>query len=127
MVNLPDKGVIVPLDTIKTICLANRMENTWIIIEQDPPKNPFKSDGCSLWPDSWGSDDLYPACLKHDIKYWAGYIGDHVLRLKADLELSIDVLVITNNVYLSLTMFSGVRIGGKGVFRQKFSWAFGRI
>lgn len=124
---LPKKGVIVNLDQLKLICVEYNMMDTWKTIELDPPKNPFKTDGCTMWPDNWKSHDIYPCCVKHDIRYWCGYPGDSVKRLIADFELGIDVVTVTKNVSLSLMMFQGVRAGGSDMFNQHFSWAFGRI
>jgi hypothetical protein len=36
---------------------------TW---EPPLPPNEFKSDGCSLWPDSEWVD----CCVEHDVNYW---------------------------------------------------------
>jgi hypothetical protein len=63
----------------------------WAKIEKDPPKKPFKSDGCSMWFDTWKGISLYPACFLHDLKYWAGYPGEDVERLISDAELMMDV------------------------------------
>lgn len=126
MIVLPKKGVVVPLDLIKKICLESNIMDLWAIIEGDPPKREFKSDGCSIWPDNWAGNDLYPACFMHDLKYWCGTQNDNVGRLKADLELAIDVLDLTCDVQLAMMMLQGVRIGGNEMFRQRFSWGFGR-
>lgn len=123
---LPKKGVEVPLDELKLICLELNLEVLWQSIEEDPPSKVFKSDGCSVWPDNWGGFNLYPACFKHDLKYWCGRMFDHQGRLQADLELALDVLAITKDVKLSMMMLSGVRTGGNEIFKLRFSWGFGR-
>ncbi len=126
MMVFPKKGVIVPLKMIERICLESGMMNLWTIIEGYPPKRDFKSDGCSIWPDNWAGHDLYPACFMHDLKYWCGTVNDDVGRLKADLELALDVLNISCDIQLAMMMLQGVRIGGNEMFRQRFSWGFGR-
>jgi len=126
MIKLPGIGVIVPNDEIGRICLAMGLDELWRKIWRDPPIHPFKSDGCSLWPDKWGDYDLYPACFVHDIKYWCGYRVERSARLKADLELALDVLDITDDCQLALLMFRGVLAGGDEIFKRSFSWGFGR-
>jgi hypothetical protein len=66
----------------------------------------FKSDGCSAWPDEWQGVSLYPAAFVHDLKYWAGYPGEHVERLVADAELMIDVARGLKSTVVAETMFN---------------------
>jgi len=124
MIELPPKGQEVSLEEIMNICAEYNLKNLWYKIEQDPPKKPFKSDGCSWWPDTWNSFNLYPACFLHDLKYWNG--GDKIDRLIADAELMIDIVKITNDINLAQVMFAGVRTGGGPHFKKSFSWNFGR-
>jgi len=98
----------------------------WAKIEKDPPKKPFKSDGCSMWFDTWKDISLYPACFLHDLKYWAGYPGEDVERLIADADLMIHVARLLGSTEMAETMFHGVRIGGHEIFKRSFSWGFGR-
>lgn len=123
---LPGKGVIVPLPQIETICLHFGLAALWNKIANDPPIHPFSSDGCSLWFDKWKGFDLYPACFKHDLKYWAGYPGEEVERLIADAELMIEVARIMGSTHMAETMYAGVRLGGGAWVRASFSWGFGR-
>ena len=123
---LPEKNKEVSLPEIKEICEAYGLTGLWIKIEKDPPKNPFKSDGCSMWFDTWKRISLYPACFLHDLKYWAGYPGEDVERLVADAELMIDVARLLGSTEMAETMFHGVRIGGHEIFKRSFSWGFGR-
>jgi hypothetical protein len=123
---LPQKGEIVSLPRIKEICQHYGLHELWAKIENDPPPRPFKSDGCSLWFDTWQGVSLYPACFLHDLKYWAGYPGDELERLVADAELMIDVARLLGSTSMAETMFHGVRVGGHEIFRQSFSWGFGR-
>jgi hypothetical protein len=124
--DLPKKGEEVPLTEIKKICEFYRLHNLWKKIEADPPPRPFKSDGCSGWFDSWKSISLYHACFLHDLKYWAGYPSEEVERLVADAELMIDVARLLGETSMAETMFHGVRVGGHEIFKQSFSWGFGR-
>ena len=125
--DLPNKGEEVPLSRIKEICEHYSLHQLWAKIEKDPPGRPFKSDGCSLWFDSWAGRNLYPACFLHDLKYWAGYPDEDVERLIADAELMIDTARIIGGTGMAETMFHGVRIGGHEMFKQSFSWGFGRV
>lgn len=123
---LPKKSEEVPLSKIKEICGSYGLHDLWSKIEKDPPQKPFKSDGCSMWVDSWNGIKLYPACFLHDLKYWAGYPGEDVERLVADAELMIDVARLLGRTEMAETMFHGVRIGGHEIFKRSFSWGYGR-
>ncbi len=123
---LPAVNEPVDLPTIKKICAQFGLHALWAKIERDPPSLPFKSDGCSAWPDEWQGVSLYPAAFVHDLKYWAGYPGEHVERLVADAELMIDVARVLKSTVVAETMFKGVRLGGTEYFRAPFSWGFGR-
>jgi len=124
--DLPPKGKKVPLSKIKAVCQHYDLLDLLKKIETDPPPLPFKSDGCSLWFDSWKGKSLYPACFFHDLKYWAGYPGEDVDRLIADAELMIDVARLLDATEMAETMFHGVRVGGHEIFKRSFSWGFGR-
>ncbi len=124
---LPEKNKEVSLQEIKEICTDYGQTALWAKIEKDPPKEPFKSDGCSMWFDTWKGISLYPACFLHDLKYWAGYSGEDVERLIADAELMIDVARLLGSTGMAETMFHGVRIGGHEIFKRSFSWGFGRV
>ena len=123
---LPEKNKEVTLPEIKEICEAYGLTNLWAEIEKDPPAKPFKSDGCSMWFDTWKDISLYPACFFHNLKYWAGYPGEEVERLIADAQLMIDVARLLGSTEMAETMFHGVRIGGHEIFKRSFSWGFGR-
>ncbi len=123
---LPEKNKEVSLEEIKEICEAYGLTELWAKIEKDPPTKPFKSDGCSMWFDTWKGISLYPACFLHDLKYWAGYPGEDVERLIADAELMMDVARLLGSTEMAETMFHGVRIGGHEIFKRSFSWGFGR-
>jgi len=123
---LPEKNMEVSLPEIKQICEAYGLTDLWAKIEKDPPKRHFKSDGCSIWFDTWKDISLYPPCFLHDLKYWAGYPDEDVERLIADAELMIDVARLLDSTEMAETMFHGVRIGGHEIFKKSFSWGFGR-
>ena len=123
---LPQKGEVVPLPRIKEICEHFGLHELWAKVAQDPPPQPFQSDGCSLWFDTWEGEDLYPACFLHDLKYWAGYPGEDVDRLIADAELMVDVARLLQDTVMAEVMFRGVRVGGHERFQRSFSWGFGR-
>jgi hypothetical protein len=123
---LPEKGEEVPLPRIRDICEHFGLHELWAKIAKDPPSQPFRSDGCSLWLDTWQGVSLYPACFLHDLKYWAGYPGEDVARLIADAELMIDVARLLEDTVMAEIMFRGVRVGGHEIFKLPFSWGFGR-
>lgn len=123
---LPEKDITVSLNMIKEICISYGLEDLWAKIEKDPPSQPFKSDGCSLWFSTWNAVSLYSACFLHDLKYWAGYPDEDIARLTADSELMIDIACLTGSTTMAETMFQGTRRGGHDMFQQSFSWGFGR-
>ncbi len=125
--DLPKKNEVAPLAKIREICEFYGLASLWQKIEHDPPAKPFKSDGCSMWLDTYQGVSIYPACFLHDLKYWAGYPGEDVERLVADAELMIQVARLLNEAQMAETMFHGVRIGGHEIFKQSFSWGFGRF
>ncbi|CAK8724504.1 MAG: hypothetical protein CDV28_1447 [Candidatus Electronema aureum] len=124
--NIPKAGTVVPLAQIRELCRYFHLHELLAKIEKNPPPKPFKSDGCSFWFDKWQGFDLYPACFKHDLKYWAGYPGEEVERLIADAELMIEVARIMGSTGMAETMFAGVRAGGGDWLKASFSWGFGR-
>lgn len=84
----------------------------------DGPVKPFKSDGCSCWPDQ----DYYDCCYEHDKAYWAG--GSPEKRKKADQKLKECVAAKGHNITAEL-MYWGVRAGGHGWLPTPFRWGFG--
>ncbi|MBW2366432.1 MAG: hypothetical protein JRH15_00960 [Deltaproteobacteria bacterium] len=122
---LPPKNTEVSLPEIKKVCDHFGLTALWAKIDQDPPQKPFKSDGCSMWFDTWEEVDLSAACFLHDLKYWAGYPGEDTDRLIADAELMIDV-ARAGAPKMAEIMFAGVRVGGHERFNRSFSWGSGR-
>jgi len=123
---LPAIGVRADLDRIREICTVYGLARLWEKIEADPPAHPFASDGCSLWFNERHGTSLYPACFLHDLKYWAGYPGEDVERLIADAELMIDIACLVGTTPMAEAMFHGTRVGGHEMYKQSFSWGFGR-
>jgi hypothetical protein len=122
---LPKINTVVPLGQIEHICIENGLHELWAKIQRDPPPKEFKSDGCSMWFDTWKGVDLYPFCFVHDLKYWAGYDGEETERLVADAELMISIAK-SGQPKMAEIMFHGVRVGGHEAFRKSYSWGFGR-
>ncbi len=123
---LPTAGQEVPMEQIKIICEHFGLETLWEKIERDPPPHPFVSDGCTRWVDEVDGVDIYPACFRHDLKYWAGYAGEKVPRLKADAEFMVEVAELLGETAMAETMFAGVRLFGGEKLEATFSWGFGR-
>jgi len=82
------------------------------------PPHPFKSDGCSCWPDG----DWLECCVKHDLSYWLGGTGEE--RKDADIALR-KCVTEKGHSMLGQAMFLGVRIGGVWWLPTPFRWGFG--
>lgn len=50
------------------------------------PDKAFSQDGCTMFPNTILWHDLRPACLQHDIAYWAG--GTEQMKVEADLDFA---------------------------------------
>lgn len=124
---LPEVNSEVSMKNVKEICEVYDLPEIWEKIERDPPKKPFISDGCTMWPDITGGISIYEACFLHDLKYWCGHPGEDVARLQADAELMLDVARIRNSIKMAEIMFHGVRRGGSEHLKLAFSWGFGRF
>lgn len=96
-----------------------------IPFKPDGQLSDFKSDGCSLFPDSsWvDTNDWCSCCLQHDIAYWRG--GTEAERLAADEALRDCVLQSTGNAELAEAMYLGVRMGGSPYFKNWYRWGYG--
>lgn len=81
------------------------------------PARPFRTDGCSRWPDgSW-----LDCCVEHDIAYWCGGTRDE--RRRADAALR---ECVSETSSLGLAMYVGVRVGGHPWWPARFRWGYGR-
>lgn len=124
---LPEVNSTVSMEIVKEICEVYDLPEIWEKIEKDPPKKPFVSDGCTMWPDITNGISIYEACFLHDLKYWCGHPGEDIARLKADAELMLDVARIRDSIKMAEIMFHGVRRGGTEHLKLAFSWGFGRL
>ena len=123
---LPERNETVSLAEIESICRHYGLDALWAHIEADPPELPFRSDGCSVWPDTWLSGrDLYEGCFIHDLFYWSGTPGDRMGRLHADIWLMLWVAEHAS-IELAEAMFNGVRVGGGELIETPWRWGFGR-
>jgi len=91
----------------------------------DASLGPFRSDGCSLFPDSSAISkvDWCSCCFDHDLVYWRG--GTREEREEADSRLQECVLAKTGNAALATLMYEGVRIGGSPYFYNWYRWGYG--
>lgn len=87
------------------------------LVGQLPPKE-FKSDGCTLWPDS----NWVECCIRHDIAYWKG--GTSEERKNADIDLG-KCITEKGHPLLAYVTSNGVRVTGVGWLPTYFRWGFG--
>lgn len=85
---------------------------------------PFRSDGCSLFPDGTrGNRNLWlKCCIEHDKAYWRG--GTREERLAADKALEACVASCGEPAIARL-MKNGVRAGGSPYWPTWFRWGYG--
>ncbi len=85
---------------------------------------PFKSDGCSSFPDgTLSQQDLWLDCCRvHDFAYWRG--GTYQERQDADQALHQCVAAVGEPEIAAL-MLAGVRVGGTPYLPTKFRWGYG--
>jgi len=110
----------------------NNMPEVAAILLTDPNLIPFKTDGCSMFPDTVDGVCISSACIKHDIRYWCGLHGDTQARLDADLKLKFDIEELvriagkTDSLRaLDDIVFAGVRLGGSEMWPTSFRWGSG--
>lgn len=82
------------------------------------PPSPFRSDGCSLFPDG----NYRVCCEAHDRAYWCG--GSREQRREADLELA-RCVAGKGHLRLGELMRRGVRLGGVPWLPTPWRWGFG--
>jgi hypothetical protein len=86
--------------------------------EQFVPRREFRSDGCSLWPDSeWQS-----CCVEHDMVYWCG--GSAAERKVADSALR-SCIASTGHAAMGAIMSGAVRFTGAYLFPTPWRWGYG--
>jgi prolyl oligopeptidase len=90
-----------------------------------PRLEPFRSDGCSLFPDqdyqsrtSWCG-----CCVRHDWAYWQG--GSAAERKAADSALAACVRARTGDETLARAVYAGTRAGGPEIFPAWYRWGYG--
>ena len=85
---------------------------------------PFKSDGCSSFPDgTLEQNKLWlSCCTAHDYDYWKG--GTYTERLESDKALK-DCVAKVGEPEVALLMLAGVRVGGTPFFPTTFRWGYG--
>lgn len=82
------------------------------------PPHPFKTDGCSMWPDS----DWVECCITHDIDYWCGGSPDD--RLRADRVFR-ECLRGDHGAAVARIAYLGVRAGGGPCQPFPWRWSYG--
>ena len=90
-----------------------------------PRLDPFRSDGCSMWPDrKWtGGKSYCSCCVVHDVAYWQG--GSDAERLAADDSLRACVARKTGDTAYADAVWAGVRAGGPGWAPTWYRWGYG--
>lgn len=83
---------------------------------------PFKTDGCTLFPDGLGDLSWRSCCVDHDWAYWQG--GTWRDRLNADLNLFVCVYRRAGWL-LATVILIGVRIGGFYLWPWRRRWGWG--
>ncbi|MBU1557574.1 hypothetical protein KKC45_01280 [Patescibacteria group bacterium] len=87
--------------------------------EEIIPSKEFKTDGCTLWPDSFFDYQWGELCVEHDISYWKG--GTSEERLISDLRFKNSANAVMS--YSGDIMYVSSRIfGGK---YSPFHWRWG--
>lgn len=86
---------------------------------------PFKSDGCSLFPDGTPTQPRLwcGCCVAHDLAYWQG--GTQEQKRQADEALQRCVKAAAGSETLAKLMEAGVRAGGQPQLPASFRWAYG--
>lgn len=82
------------------------------------PQNAFRTDGCTLWPDSeWQS-----CCVEHDMTYWCG--GSSEERKESDTEIR-RCVAETGHPVIGALMSGVIRVSGSRVFPTPWRWGYG--
>jgi hypothetical protein len=85
---------------------------------------PFKSDGCSSFPNgTFEQNELWlKCCTAHDYDCWKG--GTYSERLESNKALETCVAQV-GEPEVALLMLAGVRVGGTPFFPTTFRWGYG--
>ena len=87
------------------------------------PTEPFRTDGCSMWPDGFFTGEVWQACcVVHDIAYWCG--GTPEMRRQADNELK-RCVGDEYQSWMGALMKPGVRLGGAPWVPAYWRWGYG--
>src|SRR5262245_2198122 len=87
------------------------------------PTEPFRTDGCSLWPDGMFTGETWQACcVTHDIAYWCG--GSAAMRSAADEALA-QCVGERYHGWMGALMKRGVRVGGSPRVPAYWRWGYG--
>jgi hypothetical protein len=88
-----------------------------------PPSEPFRTDGCSWWPDAMFTGDGWQGCcIEHDLAYWCG--GTAQMRRDADEALR-QCVAKDYAGWVGAVMKPGVRLGGAPWVPAYFRWGYG--
>ena len=87
------------------------------------PAEPFRTDGCSLWPDGMFTGESWQSCcVEHDIAYWCG--GTRGMRRQADEALR-QCVAERYHGWMGALMKPGVRVGGAPWVPAYWRWGYG--
>ena len=87
------------------------------------PTEPFRTDGCSMWPDEMITGESWQVCcVKHDIAYWCG--GTAKMRKDADDALR-GCVGDHYHAWMGALMEAGVRVGGPPWVPAYWRWGYG--
>jgi hypothetical protein len=86
---------------------------------QPIPARPFRTDGCTGWPDrAWLS-----CCVEHDLDYWCG--GRPQMRWDSDKRLLACLSLRGCGGAAGLTAWAGVRVLGVPWLPTRWRWGWG--
>ncbi len=86
--------------------------------EQYVPEREFRTDGCTLWPDS----DWQACCVEHDMTYWCGGTAEE--RKAADKAIR-ECVAETGHPLVGSLMSGVIRVTGLRFFPTPWRWGYG--
>lgn len=91
---------------------------------------PFKSDGCSLSPNSFFKANFVECCVEHDVAYWLGGTSEQKDDADAKFKSCMNNKIkssYSGTAYdsIAFTYYWGVRIGGQADMPNSFRWGYG--